>query len=538
MLPGKKYLPEDFVRIAWTRKWFLLIPTILVGGAAFIYSYFLPDQYRASTTIIVVPQRVPENYVRPTVTTDVGERLQTISQQILSRTRLERIIEEFNLYSEERQTLIMEDVVERMRRDVSLNVAAPGRRSEESSSFTVSYVAPQPRTAMLVAERLASLFVQENLQERELQADSTSQFLQAQLEDARRRLVEHERKLEDFRKAHAGRLPSQAQSNLQLLQNTQAQLQANAEGGNRDRDRLLVLETALSEAAEAAEAPVVTAGATADGEALGATALPVAQQLETARAALRGMELRLKPDHPDIRRAKRVITELEAKAEAEALNAPVAPERTAAPTRTLPATVVNRIAAMRLEAQEIRSRMETRRREEERLQKQLAAYTVRLEAAPALESELTELMRDYTTVQDSYTALLKKSEESKIAANLERRQIGEQFKVIDGARLPERPFSPDRNRINLMGLAGGFALGLAFVVLLEYRDTTLRTDMDVVTSLSLPVLAVIPAMTTAGERRRLKRRRIALAAAACAVLLVGVGAVVAWKLRLVEGWLG
>src|SRR5689334_7184259 len=116
MLPGKKYLPEDFVRIIWARKWFLVVPTLLAGAGAFMYATTLADQYRAATTIIVVPQRVPENYVRATVTADVSERLQTISQQILSRTRLERIIEEFNLYAEERRTLIMEDVIERMRR--------------------------------------------------------------------------------------------------------------------------------------------------------------------------------------------------------------------------------------------------------------------------------------------------------------------------------------------------------------------------------------------------------------------------------------
>jgi uncharacterized protein involved in exopolysaccharide biosynthesis len=151
---------------------------------------------------------------------------------------------------------------------------------------------------------------------------------------------------------------------------------------------------------------------------------------------------------------------------------------------------------------------------------------------------MTELMRDYSTVQEQYTALLKKSEESRIAVDLERRQIGERFSVVEGARLPERPFSPDRNRINVMGLAAGLGLGLALVVLLEYRDTTLKTDVDVVASLSLPVLAVIPAMMTAGERRRLQRRRILLAAAAATAILLAAAGVIAWKLRLVQDWIG
>ncbi len=219
MLPGKKYKPEDYLRMLWVRKWFIVVPAVLVSAGTFVWTSQLPDRYRASTTILVVPQRVPTAYVRSTVTAGVAERLQTISQQILSRTRLERIIEEFNLYPEERRTMIMEDVVELMRtRDVKVNVPNSRRRNQDASHFSVSFDSSQPRTAMLVAERLASMFVQENLQDREVLADATNQFLQAQLEDARRRLIEHEKKLEEFRQRNSGQLPSQVQSNLQMMQ--------------------------------------------------------------------------------------------------------------------------------------------------------------------------------------------------------------------------------------------------------------------------------------------------------------------------------
>ena len=155
-----------------------------------------------------------------------------------------------------------------------------------------------------------------------------------------------------------------------------------------------------------------------------------------------------------------------------------------------------------------------------------------------LESELTELMRDYGVLQEQYASLKKKSEDSKMAAELERRQIGEQFMVIEGARLPERPFSPDRTRINMMGIAGGLGFALAIVALLEYRDTTLKTDADVVVSLSLPVLAVIPAMVNSGEHRRLKRRKIWIAAAASLAVLAAGASAVLWKLGLVQEWIG
>ena len=161
----------------------------------------------------------------------------------------------------------------------------------------------------------------------------------------------------------------------------------------------------------------------------------------------------------------------------------------------------------------------------------------RVQAAPGLESQLTELMRDYTTLQEGYTSLLKRSEDAKIAVNMERRQIGEQFRILDGARLPERPISPNRVQINLMGILAGFAIGLGVAALLEYRDTTVKTDDDIVTALALPVLAVIPVMTSASERRALRRKRLILAASAslgCMVLAATVMAV--WRLHLVDAW--
>lgn len=549
MLPGKKYKPEDFLQIVWNRKWLIVIPTLLIGLATFVVSWYLPDRYRAATSILIVPQRVPEAYVHPTVTAELNERLQMISQQILSRTRLERIIQELDLYKRERQTMIMEDVIEQMRQDISINVGKT-RRREDASSFDVSYVSSTPRAAMVVTERLASLFVQENLEDRSLLADATSQFLEAQLEDARRRLVEHEKKVEIFRQRNNGQLPTQVQSNLQMMQHAQTQLQGVTESINKDRDRLAALEKALADTqatASAAPAPAVATmareGRDGRGEERGKreAAGTAAQQLEQARADFAMLQLRLKPEHPDIGRAKRLIAELEAKAEAEALEQPLStPTSGVALASSANAgqrgSTQNRIGSMQLEIDELRKRIETKQREEARLPATIASYEKKVEAAPGLESELSELNRDYATLQDAYTDLLKKSEQSKIAVNLERRQIGEQFKILDGARLPEKPFSPDRLRINLMGILAGLGFGVAIIGLIEYRDTSFKTDDDVVVSLALPVLAVIPAMITTGERKRAQRRRLILALSGSFVLVMAIAAVVVWRLRLLDAW--
>jgi polysaccharide chain length determinant protein (PEP-CTERM system associated) len=451
---------------------------------------------------------------------------------ILSRTRLERLIEEFNLYEEERKTMIMEDIVEQMRtRDIKLDVATPRRRGEDATHFAVKFESPRPRMAMQVADRLAGMFVQENLADRAVLADSSNQFLQAQLEDARRRLLEHEAKLEAFRQRNAGQLPGQAATNVQMMQMTQEQIQANIEAANRERDRLAGLDASIAEAL-ANPAPVEKR------DPAGVPTGTPAQQLEQAQAALTGLERRgLKPNHPDVTRTKRIIAELEDKVAAEATRKAELASVGSPEVAAVPASVASKVAALRVEADQIRRSLENRKAEDERLRRLLASYNVRLEAAPKLESEETELMRGYDTLKAQYDSLLKKSEESKLAVNLERAQIGEQFKIIEGARLPQRPISPNRARMNLMGLMGGLGFGLLLVALLEYRDTTLKTDDDVVVSLALPVLAVIPAMLTQADRQRARRRRLIFSASAACVVLIAAAAVVAWRMDLLTDWI-
>jgi polysaccharide chain length determinant protein (PEP-CTERM system associated) len=496
MLPGKVYRPEDILMILRRRIWFLLVPFAIVAAVTSVVSRKLPDLYRSDTLILVVPQRVPEAYVKATVTSRIEDRLQSISQQILSRTRLERIIQDFNLYAQERKTGIMEDIVEKMRNDIKVDVV-------KGDAFRVSYIGREPRTVMKVTDRLSSLFIEENLRDREVLAEGTDQFLEAQLEDARRRLAEHEKKLEAYRKQFSGQLPSQLEANLQVIQGTSSQLQQLNESLNRDRDRHLVVERQLNDLTASAPAPAPTS----DGGEAGGTA---AQQLAAANAALASMQLKLKPEHPDIKRAKRVIAELEKKAEQEALEAPLSPE--AAPRKASPQEIAraNKINDLRAEIDQLDRQIAFKQNEDKRMRGLVASYQQRVEVAPTRESEMAELTRDYATLQTMYQSLLSKKEESKIAANLERRQIGEQFKLLDPARMPEKPFSPNRQMINLFGLFGGIVIGAALIALLEYRDGSFRTDDEVAAVLKVNVLAVVPLMRSEAERRKLLRRRIAM----------------------------
>src|SRR2546428_6843450 len=233
MIPGKKYTTDGFPRMGWRRKWIILLPFVAVSTGTFRGVKRLPNRYRSQTTILVVPQRVPDSYVHSTVTASIDERLHSMSDQILSRSRLELIIQDYALYFEERRRLPMEDVVEMMRRDVNVDTVKP------ANTFTVNYTCGDALIAKRVTERLASMFIEENLRDRVVLADGTSQFLESQLDDARARLIAHEKKLESYRERYAGELPTQLDSNLQVVQTTEQRLQALSESINRDRNRKL-----------------------------------------------------------------------------------------------------------------------------------------------------------------------------------------------------------------------------------------------------------------------------------------------------------
>lgn len=514
MIPGKSYTPEVILQIAWRHKWWIVIPAVLITGATALWTYRLPNTYKSDTLIMVVPQRVPESYVRSTVTQRITDRLQSITQQILSRTRLERIIDDLGLYAERRKIAIMEDIVEGMRSDIDVQVV-------KGDTFRVGFRSQDPRTAMRVAERLASLFIDESLRDREVLAEGTNQFLEAQLEEARRQLIDNEKKLEDYRRRHDGQLPTQLEANMQGLHNTEMQIQALIDSVNRDKDRRLVLERAIAdaEAADSLSAPAVL-------PASSGTLKTAAQDLAEARADLQALELRLKPEHPDVGRARRRVAELQVKADQEALAQPVSPEN--APAQSAAALRRNRLEEIRSELENLEKQIAYKAQKEQELRGNLDIYQRRIEVTPTRESELADLTRDYGTLQTAYRNLLAKKQDSQISANLERRQIGEQFRILDAARLPSRPDSPNRPRYYGLGAAAGLGFGLALAALLEYLDRTMRSESDVRAALHVVVLAAIPVIENPSHSRRLVR--LATVAAAF-VAIAGVAAGAYWVLR-------
>jgi polysaccharide chain length determinant protein (PEP-CTERM system associated) len=510
MLPGKTFSPEDVLLILRKRIWLVLVPFAIISAATAIVARKLPDVYRSEALIYVVPQRVPESFVRSTVTNPLQDRLLSIAQTILTRAQLERIILELNLYEKERRDGdIMEDVVTQMR-NVDIQT-----RVERGDAFRIAYSGTDRRLVKEVAERLSQLFISENVRNRSNLAEGASQFLEGQQEEARRNLEDQGKKVAEFRTKYAGELPSQRESNLQAQRGIEMQIQTLVETLNDDRDRLYILEKAIVDwEQEITDIPVSAApvaGATPTNTA--------AQHLAEAKANLAVYEKQYGRLHPEVKRARARVEALEAGAKGEAA-------ASGGPSMT-PAEANRRrmLDGARVERTKLERKIAENEKEEKRLRDLVTLYQRRLEAMPSRETELADLTRGYESMENIFNKRFNNLEDAKQSAALEGRQIAERFDLLEPARVPERPFKPNRQAINMFGMLAGLGCGFALVALLEYRDKSFKSDDEITRVLTLPVLAVVPFMQTATEKRKAFQFQLLLG--------IGFGTVVAACLAVV-----
>ena len=513
MIPGKQYTPELVLATVWRRKWLILIPAVLIGTIASVFTYMLPDQYWSATTILVTPPRVPENYVKSTVTMRVEDRLRSINAQVRSRTRLEQVIQEYDLYADRRGTDIMQDIVDDMSDSIGVEFV-------ESDVFRVSFTAGDPRTAMNVANKLATFFIDDSLRDRSQMAEGTSRFLESELTVAERKLRETEHQLAEYRRRHDGELPTQIDANMQGITTARMELQSLRSTIEQAREKELALTRQVNNLTEAIASTPAPAPVDADPQ----TPRSAATQLEIARAGLQNMLLKMTPDHPDVKKTRDLVAELERKAELEAAQVPLTP-------RALNPAVDRRVKELE-DAQaalgQTRRSIDSYTAQQRELDVRIGQYQRRLDAAPTRETELVDLLRNYSTQTQAYEQLYAKRLDSQVSANLEHQQIGETFKVLDPARLPEKPSSPDRPRQYVMGILVAIAVGLMCAGIAEFLDRGLHSEDDVRLALALPVVATIPVIA---PKQMPKKSRRLLARFASAVVLTAVTAGAIWYAR-------
>jgi succinoglycan biosynthesis transport protein ExoP len=481
----------ETVKAVWSRRrWLALTVFVLPMTAAIGLTLFLPSLYKSTALVLVERQQVPENMVQATVTSALETRLQTISQEILSRSRLQALIQRFNLYPDLRTRVSEEEVIGRMRSDIALELKTTDPREARKASrasitvaFGLSYRGSHPATVAQVTNTLASFYIEENLKVRERAATGTAQFLKVQLDDLKKRLDVQEAKVSEFKRRHIGALPQQAEANLASVERLNTQLRMNVDTQTRLAERREALVNQLAEAA---------------GSSGGAGPEATAARISQLHGELRKLRAQFSDKYPDVVRLKTEIAALE-KELAEGSR-----DKTAEAARA---------AALSPHAQRLKQTLATTdgelqaaKAEEKRIRASIATYLARVEQSPQREQEFKELSRDYETTQEVYASLLKRYEEAQIAESMEQRQKGEQFRVIDPAVASAIPEAPNRPRLLLMGLALSLGLAVAAVVAAENLNAAFHSVDDLrAFAGSVPVLLSIPLIVTPADARRRRR---------------------------------
>ena len=509
----------DTLLEVWSRrKWLAILVFAFPVAAGVSLTAFLPNIYRSTATVLVDRQQIPETFVQATVTSALETRLQTISQEILSRSRLEALVSRFGLYADLRQRVAAEEVIERMRKDIKLELKGAETRGQREATvaFTISYQGSDPTTVALVTNTLASFYIEENLKARERQAAGTAEFLKAQLAETKQRLDEQEQRVSEFKRRHIGELPQQMEANLGTLERLHTQLRLNADNQTRATERRQALSNQLAEAESLLATPALAAPVGGSGRPPSRSET-IEARLAKSKEELAKLRTRFSDKYPDVVLLAAEISALERElADAESRD----PKRE---EKALPQATPLTPYVLRLKEalSEVEGETKVLKSEDKRLRDAIATYQGRIENVPKREQEFRELSRDYESTRELYQSLLKRSEEAQLAESMEQRQKGEQFRVLDPAVPKPKPAAPNRVQLFVIVLLGSLGLAAGAVVLAEKIDTSFHTIDDLRAFSPVPVLVSIPLIVTHTDRRR-RRWHLQLGASAAFVGLVAI----------------
>ncbi len=495
---------DQYWAVVVRRRWWILGPLFFGWLLVFASAWIIPAKYASESVVLVEPPKVPKDLVAPNVQVDLADRVQSMSAQVLSRTRLLSLIEKFHLYPSYANS--PDDQVENMRDDIKFElVQAPtSNKLQELIAFKMAVKSSDPGTAQKVNAALTSFFVDENVRASQEQSEATTHFLDSQVRSLGQALAEEEGRVRAYEAQHDGSLPQQLQSNIQILNGIQSQLQAAQAAHERalqQQTYLNGLEKQYGTMGDAANAPK-----------------SVDNQLETARAELADLQARYTDDHPDIKKLKETIAGLEKLKQNMGAEAKEKIE-----TNTASPEQVQAMAPLvQLQSQIKVNKMELQTSAEQiqRLEQSAQMYQARLNATPAVEAEMSDMMRDFGNMKKDYADLLTKKQESALATSLEREQQGAQFRVIDPPSLPDKPAFPDRFKFSLAAIGVGLVLAVLFGVGSEFLDDRIRNEQALNEAVSLPVLVEIPPLPTPAEIRAARWRPWFAVAATIALVIL------------------
>jgi polysaccharide biosynthesis transport protein len=471
---------------------------LVVWGA----SWFLQVRYKSGTLILVEQPTMPKNYVEPNVSDDLQDRLQSITQQILSRTRLLLIIDKLHLYQDQHRKLTPDEKVARMQKDIEIDLVRDAQ-NEAITAFRVSFSAPDPHIAQQVTSELTNLFIDENTRVREQQSEQTTEFMQNQLANARASLADQDAKVRAFQSAHEGALPTQEASNLQILSGLQAQLQNEQDALNAARQQRVYTQSLVDQYRS-----VQGTTRTASGAPTGLAAID--QQLDTLRAKLADLSTRYTDRYPEVQEVKSEIAKTEKERQQLVANLKSAPDHGTENQAQTVTDLTQNAPLLQLQSQLQASQVEIANREQaiSSLKSRINDYQARLSDEPAVEQQLADLTRGYEQSKANFDDLLKKENDSQMATSMEQMQEGERFTMIDPPSLPLKPDFPNRLKMCGAGIGVGLALGVLLVFGLEFFDDRMHGDKEIQNLLPFAVIAEVPEIVTPVDERREKRRMV------------------------------
>ena len=483
----------DVIAIIKRRKWYIIVPAVSIFLIAVIVAFAWPRTYRSASTILIEEQEIPREYVMTTVSSYAEQRLQAINQRIMSSTRLTEIIKKQNLYADLQKKSTMEEIIDKMRKDIKFEMISAdvidrraGRSTAAAIAFSISYESNNAAVVQQVANVLTSLYLEENLRVRGQQTEGAMKFMEEERKAVEEQMAEVEGQIADFKQKHVNTLPELAPYNLGAIDRVEMNIDRLKIRLEELKEKEIYLQTQLASA-------------------------PSSDRLRELRMQLKSLEGRYTSKHPDVIKTKAEIEELE-KLKATGKSSAAEPDNPAH------VTLSAQLASIRTEIEAVRRQIRD-------AEAQRRAYDGRIASSARVEEGYRLLMSKRNSLQAKYDDISKKYLESKTASGLEKDQMGERFTLIDAARLPEKPVRPNVPGILLIGLMLAIGAGAGSAVLKELSDHSVRTAGALSSALGLPVLAVIPdiviAEETAQDTRQRKKILIGVAVAiVCAIIIV------------------
>jgi polysaccharide chain length determinant protein (PEP-CTERM system associated) len=543
----------SILRTVWKRKIRITMVWIFFTLCAITVVRLLPPVYLAETVVLIDSQKIPEKFVSATVVDDLEERIASIRQMLLSGPELKKVIKEFGLYRKEQKTQFEDEILDRMRKDITITLesAMPGGSgTKRPGAFRIGYQGPDPALVMQVANRLTDLYVAQNMKTREGQAAGTSEFLDTQLRDAKKRLDEMEAAVSAYKLDHNGELPQQENALSGTLNRLQIELEANRDAINRAQQTKVILESSFN----ATESTIATQTraweqALRSEEGTRSSFLPGQSATDPHAKASEALELQLaalrahKTDsHPDVVRLRTEVENLK-RAEGQRLAANSA---AVANTQTSDGASLNRppgsplpeppevertreqLAGLKTQIKASDLELENRKAEQQRILHDLDLYQRRIERLPVREQEMAQITRDYEMSKENYKSLLDKKMAAEMSLNMERTQQSERFVVLDRAQLPEKPIKPQRPKMYAIGSVVGLLLALLLGFGAELRKNVFLGEWELPPGTPvlarLPYIEVLndPGQTKSNSRGWFSRRKAPASAAVTTLLLARV----------------